>query len=104
MLAAPREHQQGLGVEPHGLVQQQFAQFLGQRRAAGLAGLHHVQSGFAQPGHEPFQVRALARAVHALERDEAAAAGGGGVRAGTHGRTVSVWKDGGGCSPCPLSW
>src|SRR5690554_6560783 len=73
MLAARGEHQQGLGLHMHGLMQQQFAQALGQRRAAGLASALDVDRARAQQLGDGLDLRALARAVDAFEADEAPA-------------------------------
>ena len=48
MLATAREHQQRLGFEVHGLVQDELAQALAQRRAARFAGLLDRQAARAQ--------------------------------------------------------
>ncbi|CAM2154715.1 hypothetical protein PT2222_310028 [Paraburkholderia tropica] len=76
MLATRREHQQRLGFEVHLLVQQEIAQRFAERRAARFARHDHraaagselVLELLAEPG----QMRGLARAVDALERDESA--------------------------------
>lgn len=79
VLPAAGEHQQRLGLQVHALVQQHFAQALAQRRAARLAGHHHLPALRRQPRFEllgePRQVRALARAVDAFECDELAGHG-----------------------------
>ena len=83
VLAARGEHQHGLGLEVHRLVQQQLAQALAERRAAGLASLVDVDAGGLQQRHHRGDLAALAGAVDAFEGDEAAAGGRGGAR--SHG-------------------
>ena len=70
VLAPRREDQQCLGFMRHRLGEQQLPQRLAERRAAGLPGLHDAMSALPQSVGEPRGVRALARAVDALERDE----------------------------------
>ncbi|KAG1236556.1 hypothetical protein G6F68_018853 [Rhizopus microsporus] len=73
MLAAGREHQQGLSIQPHRGRQHQGAQLLTQRRAARFARGLHFHALRAQKVRDPDGVRAFARAVHALQRNEASA-------------------------------
>ena len=76
MLAPRREHQQRLAVVRHRLAQHQRAQRFAERRAARLARRDdRVPRGLEALG-EPRHVRALAGAVDAFERDEAAGARG----------------------------
>ena len=75
VLAARREHQQRLAVVGHRLVQQQLAQRFAERRAAGLAGRDHAHARAPRrAAASQRDVRALAGAVDAFERDEAAGA------------------------------
>jgi len=74
VLGARGEHEQRFGERVHRLGEQQRAQLLGQRRPAGLARHDDLVPGGAQALGEPGNMRGLARAVHALEGDEAAAA------------------------------
>src|SRR5690606_21299581 len=76
VLAAGGEHQHRLGLEVHRLVQQQLAQALAERRAAGLAGVHHVDAAGLEQGDRGGDLGALAGAVDALEGDETAAGRG----------------------------
>jgi CRISPR/Cas system-associated endonuclease Cas1 len=73
MLPPRGEHEQCLGEPCHGLVQQQLAQALAQRRASGLARHPDLVPTLLEQLLQPRQMRALARAVDAFERDEAAA-------------------------------
>ena len=73
MLAPGGEHQQRLGFEVHGVVQQQHAQFFPQRRAAGLASLHNLTPVAAQPGAGTGNLGALAGAVDTFKADQTAA-------------------------------
>jgi hypothetical protein len=73
VFAAGGEHQQGFGLEVHGLVQQQFAELLAKRRAAGFAGAHHRSAVAANKRRGSGNMTALAGAVDALEGDESAA-------------------------------
>ena len=52
VLAARGEHQHGLGLEVHRLVQQQLAQALAERRAAGLARDDRLKPGNLEFGAE----------------------------------------------------
>jgi len=73
VLAARREHQKRLGLVGHRAVQQPFADRLARRRAAGLARGDDPLAARRQRLGEEARVRALAGAVDAFERDEAAA-------------------------------
>lgn len=65
-MVAPRgKGQQGLGVRVHGVVQQQMAQLLGQRRSARLTGQGDGVPRLAQGGGQGIQVRGFARAINA---------------------------------------
>ncbi|GAB1460827.1 hypothetical protein MASR2M50_26010 [Thauera sp.] len=86
MLAARGEHQHGLGLEVHGLMQQQLAQALAERGPARLAGLVDIEAGSLQQRHHRGDLAALAGAVDAFEGDEAAADGNGCGHGRVHGR------------------
>ncbi|MNN34404.1 hypothetical protein D3C81_1482100 [compost metagenome] len=76
MLGTRGEHQQKLGVGIHFLVtgrQQQFANPLGQRCTAGLAGQHDIQARGAQVLGEVLAIGALARAFGTFQGDKQAA-------------------------------
>jgi len=73
MFAARGEHQHGLGFQVHRLVQQQFAQTLAERRAAGFARLLDIDAAGAQQFDGGGDLAALARAIDAFEGDEAPA-------------------------------
>ena len=75
VLAPRREHQQRLAVAGHRLVQQQRAQLFAERRAAGLARGDDDAAARADARGKPGGMRALAGAVDAFERDEAAGCG-----------------------------
>ena len=72
------EHQQQFGFgggrlvlhAVHGHVEQQAADLFGQRRAAGLAGGHHVVAGLQQRIAQCVQHGGLARALAAFQRNE----------------------------------
>src|SRR5262249_17535191 len=71
---APRgEHQQGLGVDVQLLREQHRPELLAERRPARLARDDDVLAPGAQQVRDGGHMRALARAVDALERDELAA-------------------------------
>jgi len=72
MLPAGGKHQQGLGLQVHGLVQQQFAELLAKPRTAGLAGAHHRFAVVANKRRGSGNMAALAGAVDAFKGDESA--------------------------------
>jgi hypothetical protein len=79
---ARREHQQQLGGRRHGLPaarQRDGADLLGQGRAARFARGAHHPAAIGQGGGQRALQAGLARALDALERDEAAPAHGGGA-------------------------
>ena len=89
MVAAGRKGQQRLGLRLHLLGQQQLAQPLGQRAATRFAAEHHGLALCTQPIHTGPHVRALARAVDALESNETALHE---ILRG-HGRAPGLWPD-----------
>ena len=72
VVAPRRKDQQGLGEWIHRFMQNQLAHGFSQRRAARLARDHHGMAALAQPDRQALDVGALARAVDALQGDEAA--------------------------------
>jgi hypothetical protein len=72
VVAPGGEDQQRFGQGIHRLVQHQFAQRFGQRRATRLAGAQDRVAARPQPGLRGVEVRGLAGAVDALGGDEAA--------------------------------
>ena len=79
-VVAPRgKHQQRLAQGIHAVVQQQGAQLLGQRRAAGLARAQHLAALGREGLGQGVDVRAFARTIHAFKADEKSGAGVGAV-------------------------
>jgi len=72
MLAPGGEHDQCLGVRMHGVVQNDLAQFLAQRRAARFAGEHHGSALRPEMLRQPFDMTALAGSIDAFKGDEQA--------------------------------
>ena len=77
MVAPPGKHEQRFGQRIHGFVQEEPPQPLGQRRATGFPGAHHLSSRLAPGVLQGVQMGGLARTVDAFERDEAAGNGHG---------------------------
>jgi hypothetical protein len=71
--AAAGEHEERLRQRLHRMVQHERAQLLARRRAARLAREHRLVAARAHPLAQEGEVRGLAGAVDALERDELAA-------------------------------
>ena len=72
VLVPGREHQEGLALVQHGLVQKKRAKLLAKRRSARFARCDHFFSATLKVSRKPSGVRALARPVDAFQRDEAA--------------------------------
>ena len=70
MFPARREHQQRLGFQMHGLIEQQFAQFLAELSPAGLACDMNDMPALAQGFRHPLDMTALSCTVDSLESDE----------------------------------
>ena len=75
MLAARGKHQQRFRVQRHARlrVEQQFAQFFAQRRAARFARKHHEHLPCRKPVANHIQLRRFPRTVNAVQRDELSA-------------------------------
>jgi hypothetical protein len=70
MFAAGRKHEQGFGLDVHVRAEQDFADFLADFGAAGLAGNLHYSALPPEARCQPFDVAALAGPVDALEGNE----------------------------------